>query len=503
MSTKTTLKRIALVAVSALGFGLLGSAVPANATGASELPTSIAVGTKDSHRTTSFGYSNIVLNLPSTAAAGDTVVVGVGLLTCPATSTLCSVSANPTQSAFTGITNGSGVRLNWALASSGSGSYGSLGNAQYSTSGSATATAVYTINASDSAGQITLRVGFKPDVSGTYSFLVAAPNATTDIIGDADSATGYYTPSSSDTATSYTITTTGSATSATLTAVTTGAGSGSGIRGTIYKLALSDGTSSTILGSTESMTLTSSDTSVSFASVYGAVSTSTTSLVITGGDNTYLSGGSYYFRVDNSSTTSESVTITASGSGTLSSSVTASSGIAFTAVTGTTAAYTSVDGTAAGDDTSAVLTNSSTTTPTYTVASGDSSHGIRATITTKAAFVAAWECTDTSSKITGFVHDTTASNDAIFSRVISHAAADTNAYKDITITATLLKTAAGAQSFTCSLTGATASRTITFTAADAAATTLTVTDSNRRVATGSTNTFSVELDDDYCSLSSI
>jgi len=43
MSTKTTLKRIALVAVSALGFGLMTAVAPANATPATV--TSIVVGT--------------------------------------------------------------------------------------------------------------------------------------------------------------------------------------------------------------------------------------------------------------------------------------------------------------------------------------------------------------------------------------------------------------------------------------------------------------------------
>jgi len=164
MSTKTTFKRIALVTVAALGFGVLTSVAPASAAGNEELATSIAVGTSESHRSGSFSYTPIVLNLPSTAASTDTVVVGVRILTCPATSTLCSVTANPTQGAFTGVTNDAAARLNVAAASSGSGSYGSISAQSYSTSGNATASAQYTINANDSAGQITLRVGFKPDV---------------------------------------------------------------------------------------------------------------------------------------------------------------------------------------------------------------------------------------------------------------------------------------------------------------------------------------------------
>jgi hypothetical protein len=43
MSTKTTFKRIALVAVAALGFGVLSSVAPASA--ADIAPTAVTVGT--------------------------------------------------------------------------------------------------------------------------------------------------------------------------------------------------------------------------------------------------------------------------------------------------------------------------------------------------------------------------------------------------------------------------------------------------------------------------
>ena len=43
MSTKTTFKRVALVAVAALGFGVLTSVSPANA--ADVTPTALTVGT--------------------------------------------------------------------------------------------------------------------------------------------------------------------------------------------------------------------------------------------------------------------------------------------------------------------------------------------------------------------------------------------------------------------------------------------------------------------------
>jgi len=265
-----------------LGFGVLTTVSPARADGLGELATSIAVGTSESHRGGVFAYTPIVLNLPSSAAAGDTVVLGVTLLSAPATSTLASVSANPTQSAYVGATNASGANLQVLAGSTASGSFGAISDAVYSTSGSATAAAMYTINANDSAGQITLRVGFKPDVSGTYTFLVSTPNAISDVVGSpAAGGTAYYTANSADTATSFSIATTGTATGFTLAAVTSGAPSGSAEYGQIFKLTPTIGTTNTLLGSTETITLTTGDTSAFFAVTPDAApNTTETTLVV-------------------------------------------------------------------------------------------------------------------------------------------------------------------------------------------------------------------------------
>jgi len=494
MSTKTTFKRVALVAVAALGFGVLTSVSPARADGPMELATSIAAGTSESHRGGVFAYTPIVLNLPSTAATGDTVVLGVTLLTAPATSTLASVSANPTQSAYVGATNASGANLQIVAGSSGSGSFGAISAAVYSTSGSATAAAMYTINAADSAGQITLRVGFKPDVSGTYTFLVSTPNAISDVVGSpAGGGAAYYTANSADTATSFAVATTGTPTGFTLAAVTSGAPSGTGEYGQIFKLTPTIGTTNTLLGSTESITLTTGDSSVTFAATPDAAPNTTASTLVVSRGTTGWSGGSFYFRVDNSATASESVTVTATGSGTLSSSVTASIGTTFTAVTATSVAFTSIDGTAAGVDTSAVATSGSTATArAYTVAAGDGSHSLRATITTQAANVESWTITDTSSKITGY-----ATAAAKYGRTITNAAADTLAYKDITIAAVLNVVNGTGESFTATLNSATTQPTITFTAATTASDAIAVTNSNRRVAAASTNAFTATLTDQF------
>ena len=163
MSTKTTFKRIALVAVAALTGGLLSivSTPAANAVGNQELVSSIAVGTVPAARAGVWMSVPVVLNLPSTMADTDTIVLGVQLLTAPATSTLASVTANPTQGAFTGVTNSGAARLYIDKSASGSGSFGTLTTGIYSTSGNASANATYQLGASDAT------VPFDPHASSS------------------------------------------------------------------------------------------------------------------------------------------------------------------------------------------------------------------------------------------------------------------------------------------------------------------------------------------------
>jgi len=222
MSTKTTFKRVALVTVAALGFGML-SVVPSGAADNMELATSIAVGTVPTHRAGVTSNTPIVINLPSTAASGDTIVVGVSLLSCPATSVYCAVGVNPTNNtAFTPTANTTS-RLDIVKASSGSGSYGSIfTDSAFSQSGTLTATQQYSIGADDSAGQVTLRIKFTPDVSGTYTFLVSTPNAVADVtaLPTTGVTSSYYDASTVDTSAAFGVTTGATATAITLSAVT-------------------------------------------------------------------------------------------------------------------------------------------------------------------------------------------------------------------------------------------------------------------------------------------
>jgi hypothetical protein len=497
MSTKTTLKRIALVAVSALTGGLLAivSAPVANATtaGLMEYPTSIATGTPGAARSGTMSYTDVVLNLPSTFALNDTVVVGAKLLTAPSTSTLATVAANPTTSGFTGVTNNLGVNLTWIAGASGvSGSYGTLSTVGTSGSGNATATVEYQAKTGDSIGQIKLRVGFKPDVAGTYTILVSTPKTgagTTTYANYSPGATG------NDLSTTFTVTTASAASTVTLSAVTSAARSGASVRGQLMKMTLADSTgAATLLGSLDQIVLSSNDTSVSFAEPAAAVSSSATTMTVTS-STTGWSGSTFYFRVDNASTTDESVTITATGGGGLSSAVTSNVGTSFTAAATTKSAVTlglvTLD-TSLKASTSATAPSCAsidTDDVCYTVSPADTSHAIRSTIGTIATYKSYWTVTDTSGKLTGF-------GGSIYTIPVSFASTATVAYVDTTFSAALLTTDAGLQSFSAVL-YATGDPDFIIKSGAGAADDIDVTDDTRRVATGSTNTFVAALTDQY------
>jgi hypothetical protein len=506
MSTKTTFKRIALVTVAALGFGVLTSVAPAAAAGNSELPTGVAVGTIPAHRAGVASSTPIVINLPSTAVAGDTVVLGVALLTAPETSVYASAGVNPTRAtAFTPTAN-TADRLTIVKASSGSGSYGDLLSvASFSAAGTLTASQQYTLSADDSAGQITLRVTFTPDVSGTYTFLVSAPNATTDIVGlpavSGGVGSGYYTAKSADTSVAYSVTTSAQTTTATLSAVTPApAALAAGTPGQIVKLTLA-----APLGSGESVTITTTGSAKLGSATSASANTGTSVVIAQSGGDIACTSTSCYFRVDN--TVAETVTVTATGSGTLPATVTSALGVAFTLSDAT--APTATAGLLT-DDTSIVAASSSTTptatavdalnsgstdTASYVSSTGNASHSLSAFITAApgAAKKTHWTVVDTNGKITGVAAAVYSVPTAWGATALAAAEVTTSFAASLAIVGI---SSPVYQSFTATL-RATVPQIITVAAAAPAASAFTVTNGNRRVAAGSTNAITVTLKDQF------
>jgi len=154
MSTKTTIKRIALVAVSALGFGLLSvvSAPMANAlnTGAQATlgtPTS-TVGIED----TNYTVVSVPVTLASGMQSGDTATVTALVTSYPTGSTTTTMTAKSDTTAWTTFKGGTGTV----------------------TASNSSASTTFTVSAAATtvAGALTAKFRFAPDTAGLYTIAV-------------------------------------------------------------------------------------------------------------------------------------------------------------------------------------------------------------------------------------------------------------------------------------------------------------------------------------------
>ena len=413
MSTKTTLKRIALVAVSALGFGLMNVIVVAPASATPREATSITVGTVPTCRTAALCSIPVTFNLPAATVVGDSFTVVAKVTAAPAASNSVGSAASGSVSAVTS-TVATDANMLWSKPSSGSGSNGSsnLSTGVYNTAGATSAnnwahSASYTTATGDLAGQVTLNFKFKADASGTYTILFAAvPVTSTETAAATDAIAtlaGYTSASASvvtgSAPTTVTLTNAGGGTAAT---------SVTGSSGALLKI------SGAVLAGAESITLTGSTTTIGF-----------NDSVLTASD---FSNGTAYVNVTNSA--AETASVTASQSGTLTGMTASSLAITWAAPStqaAPTLGFSSTDttlgtgGTITGaDNTKLVSTTRTTQTLRVTLASQEDA------TTDFKTFV---NITDVSGKISG---QTTLS----WSRLVTIAAGDT--YADLTVTATLL-----------------------------------------------------------------
>jgi hypothetical protein len=164
MSTKTTFKRVALVAVASLGFGVLTSIAPASATAV--VPTALSAGTSSPSRIGAASVTTITVTHPAAATAEFTAAVKV--TTAPAT----SKAATDTNTATLGAT----------IVTSGA----VTGSNVYAVGGANMAITNTTSPADATNKTTSFKVSFVADVAGTYTLLVstgasayAAGNAST------------------------------------------------------------------------------------------------------------------------------------------------------------------------------------------------------------------------------------------------------------------------------------------------------------------------------------
>jgi hypothetical protein len=300
MSTKTTFKRVALVAVAAMGFGVLTSVAPASAavvapigiTAGSVGPTRVGVAT-----TVNFAIAHVA------GTTSDSFTVAATLTAKPALSTGTVLLVG------TGTTSGSTlVRLNRATA----GLY-----ANQTVSGASASATVSTGTAALSAGTNTtsyVSVTLTPDVAGDYQILLSTGN-------------GSYT--AGDKSAVISISTAGAPATATMTTMASTIAT-AGTYGSPIKVVLKDANGVvTKPNSTESINLTVTSGSATL----GGVAT----VAIAG--TSFASGAAITMIKD--AVAEDTVVVTSSGGGTLASTTTLASTLAMTSSkTSATAAAT-------------------------------------------------------------------------------------------------------------------------------------------------------------------
>jgi hypothetical protein len=435
MSTKTTFKRIALVAVASMGFGVLTSVAPASAANESANVDSISVSAGVPRLGETVSITSVLTDNAAGFATGDTVVLGARFITDGGKP---SGSAATLTAGTVTTTQAQNVRL----------------------SGSVNGTGYTTVTAHNS-------VYFTPDEAGTYKVMVYV---------DADGNSAYTAGEKSATVT---MTTAGAPTSVVLTkvsggnpAITTGAWD----TGALYSVVVKNAAGAqTELTSDEAISLTSSISTTTFVKQDG--STAATAL----GNSDMHANGTYYFYAKSTATAASSPIITATLTGAeigagISSSVTTTFSLPVAAATLSTIS----DGTAT--NTSGLA--ATLATDAFDVAPGSAVSLIAVGDT--AAEVVAAEVTDIDGDLSGVFG-------AVYTTVATVGAADTFL---TTFSFGGANLQAGHQ-WAADITDDSAAKTLTATAVTRAATTTTLSPATARVVKGSAVAFTGVTVDQY------
>jgi len=158
MSTKTTFKRVALVTVAALGFGVLTSVAPASAVATGS--ATVSLGTATASPVVTGREAVITIPVTVTAAAdSDTWTVGVSVVSKPGTSSAADTTSYWTSEGTIAAVAAGGVSTYVAAVANTNATYNN-----YQTQSVTTAGNVATYNNTNSA-----KFYFTPDKAGTYT----------------------------------------------------------------------------------------------------------------------------------------------------------------------------------------------------------------------------------------------------------------------------------------------------------------------------------------------
>ncbi len=322
MSTKTLRKRIALVAVAALGFGMVSTVAAQAAT-----ISSLTVGTIPTARVGESVTIPITINLSGAGTAGDTTVVAAKIASAPstaagqtATSVLGNTPANTTAAPVMYLGTAATGAVPSSLANSATkssldladnaGVVGSFlsgtttaGDIAASGTGHVAAAALTVVHTT--ASTVTAYLTVKPDVAGTYSVLVSATN------GDGATRPSYSYEAGVGLSTLVTFTTGGAPTTVTLTNIS-GTTNTAGTYGALVRVNLNGQ-----LTGDEAVAVTTSSGNIAAATVSGGAFTSVAPTASTTARLTKASfvNGVAFVNVDLAAATT--ATVTATGTGTL------------------------------------------------------------------------------------------------------------------------------------------------------------------------------------------
>ena len=509
MSTKTTFKRVALVAVAALGFGTLTLVPAANA--ASPI-SSISIGTIPAARVGAAVVVPITVNF-SSVTSGETLTVAVKSTAAPVVNGIISEFTSSLDSqendadSVLAFSTSAGAALGSAVY--GAASQGNVtddvayvgafcngvttaGDLAADTADCVAASAVQ--DSLGSATSYTYYVRVKPDLSGSYSFMVSASAGATTVGDNLSYVVG-------DTTAVFTVTTGATPATAVLTNIG-GTTSASGTYGALLKVTLKDAAAAaTALALDEAVNLTVSSGYIAKATVssgnFTSVNPTTGALTTVALGAADFVNGMAFVNVKDTTAAGVTVVVSSAAGGSMTTAVTGSLSVTV-AKTATVA-----DAWVASVSNGGAQNTSSDYAGTYD--SGTNTVDINSTATSvtlemgyasaqTAAATLYSTITDIKGAITGAPGT---SNSLIFDKSASVAATtSTESTMAITFLNAPGDTSASSWSFTHGSSEAT-TETVSFAASATTYGTMTVTPTPLRLATGSTYTFTGVYKDQY------
>ena len=460
MSTKTTLKRIALVAVTALGFGLLS------------VTTASAADTTDA-------IDAVSITAPMNARVGTDTLLGCSLT--EAGGTLDSDDTVDLSIAF--LTDG-------GKPASSSADLDVLTDALAEGAGSETRTVTFGeyVRFSDfdgsSATSVTINkcALINADIAGTYKVVLWADQDFDGVL-DAGEKSGSATIATTGAPASFTVTKASPGTAAVSTASTDSSAAAITMEGgTLLKIVPKDSAGNVVrLTDQEFLSLASSDSSFAF---YAVSDTSRATAITSLAASAQEPDGSFYVNLVSTGTTTETTVVTITGGGAISTTITQTLSVTATAPDATDFASAGNNGTT-GSDGYAVTAG---TNDTGNVSSTAITHKV---VGIGSAKITAIDVTDTYGFITG-------KYGALFSMAATGATSDTAASQKATFSITYAVTPKTGETYAIRYLDDDDGATATLTIASASAThTAAMADSTIRALTGSSVTVTATIKDAF------